>query len=106
MSDSDKASHPLVHGFDFAAAKRLTDEDREGVVWRTWLELSVAQVADVHVGTWGSNHARMAYELMGVVSNARSTAPFVALDDQYMARGIPVPGLREMDKRGRVPACP
>ena len=75
----DKEHHPLAAGFDWKTSEALNDTDREGIVWRTLLEFGVAQVADVFVSVWTSNHPRMAYELATAASETGSTAPLIRL---------------------------
>ena len=79
-SIEDKQRHPLASGFVWDRATSLTDEDRAGIAWRTALEFAVAQVADLFLSTWTSNHPRMAYELGTALSDARAMAPFIGLD--------------------------
>ena len=76
----NKAEQPLSGGWQSEKVAELTDADREAIVWRTMLDLAVAQVADVFASVWSSNQPRMAYELASAFSDARATAPFIGLD--------------------------
>jgi hypothetical protein len=86
-SIADKMHHPLASGFDWKTSEGLNDTEREAIVWRTLLEFGVAQIADVFLSVWPSNHPRMAYELATAASETMATAPFLRLvakdeDDQ------------------------
>ena len=85
LSPEQRAAHPLARGFDWNAARQASDVDREGVVWRTILELGVALVSDVYATTWSSNHPRMAYELGTAVSDLRGQVPIFTLDGGVVA---------------------
>ena len=87
----DKARQALAGGFNFTALQsERTDKDREEVLWRTLLDLAVAQCADVHLSSWSSNQARIAYSLATAMSEARMTSPFieVAANERLSKRGI------------------
>ena len=90
----DKEHHPLAAGFVWKDAEAVSDAEREGIVWRTVLEMGVAQLADAFVSTWSSNHPRMVYEMATAVSEARATAPFIGLDM-----------IKEHRKKGFVKGC-
>ena len=76
----DKAAVPHSTGWQSERMAELTDADRHAIVWRTMLDLAVAQVADAFLSIWSSNQPRMAYALATAVSDARATAPFIGLD--------------------------
>jgi hypothetical protein len=82
----DKNNHPLQHGFDLHTALAVNDSTREELAWRTVVEFGVAQLADIFLSTWSSNHPRMAYEMSTALSDARATTPFIGLD-MLEARG-------------------
>ena len=78
-SIADKEHHPLASGFDWKTSEGVNDTEREVIFWRTLLEFGVAQIADVFLSVWPSNHPRMAYELATAASEAMATAPFLRL---------------------------
>ena len=96
----NKTGHPLASGFMWSV-ESLTDEVREGVVWRTMVEFGVGQIADVFFSTWSSNHPRMVYELSTALSDARATAPMIALDSVAAGDGMHV----ILSKYGKVQGC-
>ena len=79
----DKASHKLSRGFSMNTARTLSDADREAILWRTLVDTAMAQLADVHVSTWTSNHPRLVYKLAQALSDARQALPFVGVDAGY-----------------------
>ena len=86
----NKSSQPLSGGWLSEKVGELTDAQREAIVWRTMLDLAVAQVADVFASVWSSNQPRMGYELATALSDARATAPFFGLDmmKQHQKGGV------------------
>ena len=77
---ANKTGHPMAGGFHWGLSLRMTDEARRETVWRTLVDVGMAQLSDVFFSTYSSNHPRVAYELAGSVSDARATAPFISLD--------------------------
>ena len=90
----DKDRQPHASGWQSERMRELTDADRQAIVWRTALDLAVAQVADAFVSIWSSNQPRMAYALNTASSDARATTPFIGLDM-----------IKEHAKTGIVPGC-
>ena len=103
----NKQDHPLARGFILGVAKaNLSDEVREGIMWRTLVQMAAAQLADVHVSTWSSNTPRLMYELTTAWSEARATMPFVGLDDWHdLNRAVKAKAVPECARREASELC-
>ena len=82
----DRAGHPLSHGFSMRTARTLTDAERLEILWRTLVDVGMAQLADVHVSSWTSNHPRLVYKLAQALSDERHALPFVAIEAGYASQ--------------------
>ena len=100
---AERAASPLSTGFHWGAMPGLTDGDREAVIWRTVLDWALAQVADVFVSTWTSNHPRVAYEMATALGDDRANAPFVGLDAQVEIAHDKT--ILDLGKQGKVRKC-
>ena len=76
----DKQLTPFAAGFDKDLSFSKPDADKEPIVWNTLIHHAMAQVSDVFLSSWSSNHVRFSYEVATALSEARALAPFVALD--------------------------
>ena len=52
----------------------------EGGLWAVLVDAAVAQVADVFVGAWSSQQARLVYGVAQALSEGRSRAPFIDIE--------------------------
>ena len=77
---TDKHSQPFAAGFDKDLSFSKGDRDKEPIVWNTILHHAMAQVSDVFLSSWSSNHVRFSYEISTALSDARAMAPFVSMD--------------------------
>ena len=77
---ADKEHAPFAAGFDKDMSFGRPDSEKEPIVWNTLIHHGIAQVSDVFLSSWSSNHVRFSYEMATTLSEARAMAPFFAMD--------------------------
>ena len=76
----DKGQQPFNGGFDKDASFAHADEDKVPIIWNTILHHAIAQVSDVFLSSWSSNHVRFSYEVHSSLSEARALNTFQGMD--------------------------
>ena len=76
----DKGNQPFNGGFDKDGSFAKGDADKVPIIWNTLIHHAVAQVSDVFLSSWSSNHVRFSYEISSALSEGRALNVFQSMD--------------------------